>query len=87
MTYRNHEIIYFITYCFREQAADYIRDPSTSDSRRGLKRSWKGTPVEDGEEGTSTSKSKPSSKEKGIYVYMHICGSHPAYLPSIIFLE
>ena len=50
---------------FREQAADYIRDPSTSDSRRGLKRSWKGTPVEDGEEGTSTSKSKPSSKEKG----------------------
>ena len=50
---------------FREQAADYIRDPSTSDSRCGLKRSWQGTLVEDGEEGTSTSKSKPSSKEKG----------------------
>ena len=83
----NHDIIFSTPYCLREQAADYIRDPSTSDARRGLKRSWKGTPVEDGEEGTSTSKSKPSSKEKGIYVYMHICGSHPAYLPSIIFLD
>ena len=50
---------------FREQAADYICDPSTSDSRRVLKRSWRGNPVEDGEEGTSTSKSKPSSKDKG----------------------
>ena len=50
---------------FREQPADYICDPSTSNSRRGLKRSWQGTPVEDGEEGTSSSKSKPSSKDKG----------------------
>ena len=82
-----HDIIFSTPYCLREQAADYIRDPSTSDSKRGLKRSWKGTPVEDGEEGTSTSKSKPSSKEKGNYIFLNIYEIHPAYLPIIVILK
>ena len=56
-------------YFHREQAAEYVLHPTESDSRRGLKRSWKGTPVEDGEEGTSNPKSKPSSKDKGMYIF------------------
>ena len=50
---------------YREQAADYIFNPVERDSRRGLKRSWQGTPVEDGGPGPSSQKNKPSSKEKG----------------------
>ena len=57
---------------YREQAADYIRNPADSDSRHGLKRSLHGTPVEDGDKGTSSSKTKPSFKDKGMVTYNYI---------------
>ena len=50
----------------REEAAAYILEPVEADSRRGLKTSWQGTPVDDSEEGTSFgAKQKTPSKNKG----------------------
>ena len=50
----------------RDEAAAYILEPVEADSRRGLKRSWQGTPVDDREEGTSSgTKHKTPSKNKG----------------------
>ena len=50
----------------REEAAAYILEPVEADSRRGLKRSWQGTPIDDGEEGTSSgARQKTPSTNKG----------------------
>ena len=51
----------------REEAAAYILEPVEADSRRGLKRSWQGTPIDDGEEGTSSgARQKTPSTNKGM---------------------
>ena len=47
----------------REQAASYVSSPSTWDTRRGLKRSWKGAPTE-GPSASSSGSSGQSSSEK-----------------------
>ena len=55
----------------REEAAAYILEPVEADSRRGLKRSWQGTLIDNGEEGTSSgARQKTPSKNKGI---LNIC--------------
>ena len=53
---------------FREEAGTYAGNPSSWDTKRGLKRTWNGEPVA----GSSTQDSaqdrtsKPTSNEKGI---------------------
>ena len=63
-------------YLYREQASAYVKNPTTWDTKRGLKRAWTGEPVPGSSSGSSGSssggtKSKPTSTEKGnIYISM-----------------
>ena len=54
--------------CFTDQAQEYIKDPITCDSRRGLKRSWKEADKEPVAGSSSDSQQKPTSAEKGNYL-------------------
>ena len=51
----------------REEAAAYTNNPTTWDSRRGLKRSWSGEPAPGPSSANSKTRpqDKPSSSEKG----------------------
>ena len=53
----------------REQALQYVSDPSGSDTQRSLKRSWKATATQRDQEsepsGSSSAKRQYSSEEKG----------------------
>ena len=58
----------------REQAQAYVVDPSSSDSRRGLKRTWQeascvDTSVEPVAGGSREKPHKLTSAEKGTYFY------------------
>ena len=58
-------------FSFREQALEYVANPTTWDSRRGLKRSWHGNPKAGSSSSTGATSSpkpsrKPTSAEKGI---------------------
>ena len=53
---------------FREQAQAYVTNPTTWDSKRGLKRSWQGEPRASGSSstgGTPKQDKKLTSSEKG----------------------
>ena len=53
---------------FREQAQAYVTNPTTWDSKRGLKRSWQGEPRASGSSSsgaTPKQDKKPTSSEKG----------------------
>ena len=57
-------------YPHREQAQQYVGEPSASDPQRGLKRSWKSTTDQntdagEGTSGSASSAKKPSPEEKG----------------------
>ena len=56
----------------REEAAVYTKNPSTWDTKRGLKRSWSGEPVAGSSSATPKQKAsaKLSSSEKGGLIYM-----------------
>ena len=58
--------------CFRDQAQEYIKDPTTCDSRRGLKHSWKEADKEPVAGSSSDSQQKPTSAEKGNAFYIHM---------------
>ena len=53
---------------FREQAQAYVTNPTTWDSKRGLKRSWQGEPRASGSSSsgaTPKQDKRPTSSEKG----------------------
>ena len=59
-------------FSFREQALEYVANPTTWDSRRGLKHSWHGNPKAGSSSSTGATSSpkpsrKPTSAEKGIF--------------------
>ena len=59
--------------CFRDQAQEYIKDPTTWDSRRGLKRSWKESNQKEADKeqvagSSSDGQQKLTSADKGIYL-------------------
>ena len=64
----------------REQAQAYVEDPSSSDSRRGLKRTWQeassvATLVEPVAGGSRDKPHKLTSAEKGTYFTIFVCGN------------
>ena len=65
--------------CFRDQAQEYIKDPTTCDSR-GLKRSWKEADKEPVAGSSSDSQQKPTSAEKGNAFYIHMNRNTYEYL-------
>ena len=55
-------------FYFREEAGTYAGNPSSWDTKRGLKRTWNGEPVggSSTQDSAQDRTSKPTSSEKGI---------------------